>query len=183
MMFGWGAPVVVIAVLAWLTGAPTTIGELAQREALRRTLLPKSTRSYSNNDLVAWSSPLGAPALASGAAAPDAPPAATADPADPKPPVEAPHDEAWWSGRITNARGTLTRDTMLSEAVQSRINALTSDVTSRDDPAQKAQLDYERRQAIGELDRLQKAIVSDKKDIADIEEDARKQGVPAGWIR
>ena len=121
--------------------------------------------------------------MATSAAPPDTPPPTAVDPVSPAPPAEAPHDEAWWSGRMTNARGALTRDTLLAESVQSRINALTSDVVSRDDPAQKAQLDYDRRQAVGELDRLQKAIESDKKDIADIQDDARRQSVPPGWIR
>jgi hypothetical protein len=182
-MFGWGLPVVVAAFLAWLSATPASIGEIAQREALRRTLVPKSSRSYSNSDLGAFSSATDALATATSAAPPDMPPPAAADPAAPVPPAEAPHDQTWWSGRMTNARGALTRDTLLSEAVQSRINALTSDAVSRDDPAQKAQVDYERRQAVGEFDRLQKAIESDRKDIADIQEDARRQGVPPGWIR
>lgn len=182
-MFGWGLPAVVAAFLAWVTATPASIGEIAQREALRRTLVPKSSRSYSNSDLAAWSSGWGTSASAT-PVTPTDPAATAAEPAaPPTPPAEPPHDEAWWGKRITDARGSLTRDTLLADAVQSRINALTSDATYRDDPAQKAQLDYQRRQALGELDRLQKAIESDKKEITAIQDDARRQGVPPGWIR
>lgn len=183
-MFGWGLPVVLMAFLAWLNATPASLGDVAQREALRRTFVPKSSRSYTNNDLLGWSATSGPPVVARGAATVDAtPPPDASGAAAPQPPAEAPHDEAWWSGRITNARAALTRDTLLADAVQSRINALTSDAGSRDDPAQRAQLDYQRRQAIGELDRLQKAIESDKTEITTIQDEARKLGVPPGWVR
>jgi len=34
-----------------------------------------------------------------------------------------------------------------------------------------------------ELDRLKKQIVDDQKAITDIEEEARRAGVPPGWLR
>jgi hypothetical protein len=37
--------------------------------------------------------------------------------------------------------------------------------------------------AVAELQRVQGEIEQSKKDIAGIEEDARKAGVPPGWIR
>jgi hypothetical protein len=36
---------------------------------------------------------------------------------------------------------------------------------------------------LDELARLKKAIDSDKKAVADLEEEARRAGVPPGWLR
>jgi hypothetical protein len=41
----------------------------------------------------------------------------------------------------------------------------------------------DRQKALAELERLTTDIDNNKKAIADIEEDARRAGVPAGWIR
>ena len=41
----------------------------------------------------------------------------------------------------------------------------------------------ERQKTIDELNRLTKQIEGDKKAIADLQEDARRAGVPAGWLR
>jgi hypothetical protein len=44
-------------------------------------------------------------------------------------------------------------------------------------------IEQNRQKALGELGRLQKAIVDDKKAITDLEEDARRAGVSPGWLR
>ena len=71
----------------------------------------------------------------------------------------------------------------LPAMLQSRINALTTDVIARDDPAQKAVLEKQRLRALDEFKRLTEQVAKDQQAIADIEEDARKQGIPPGWIR
>jgi hypothetical protein len=81
------------------------------------------------------------------------------------------------------AREARERDQVLSDAVQSRINALTSDFINRDDPAQKQQIASQRLRALEELDRLKKQIVEDDKAINAILEDARQKNIPPGWIR
>ena len=92
-------------------------------------------------------------------------------------------DENWWRNRITTARADLQRQTLFVEALQSRINALTTDFVNRDDPAQRDQIAVDRQKNLAELDRVQKDIERLKKQIADIEEEARKADVPAGWLR
>jgi hypothetical protein len=67
--------------------------------------------------------------------------------------------------------------------LQSRINALTTDFSARSDPAQRAQIGNDRQKALTELDRVKKEIAANTKAIADIQEEARKAGVPAGWVR
>ena len=183
MMSMWQVPAVVMAFLAWLAAPPNSLGELSVRESLRRQSLPQAARVYTNHDLPA------PPAVA-------APPATTppvasetgAEPAKPsttKPAESAPvkHDEAWWRDRITKAREALGRDQMLAAALQSQINALTSDAINRDDPVQKARLFEQRQKTIDELDRQMKTIEADQKDIQAILDDAKKSDVPVGWIR
>ena len=41
----------------------------------------------------------------------------------------------------------------------------------------------ERQKAIDELNRLKKEIEDDKKAIAALQEEARRAGVPPGWLR
>ena len=67
--------------------------------------------------------------------------------------------------------------------MQNRISSLTADFTSRDDPAQRAKIGEDRRKALDQLDRMQKQIAADQKAIEQVQEDARRQGVPAGWVR
>ncbi|MDQ3168574.1 MAG: hypothetical protein M3Q55_00355 [Acidobacteriota bacterium] len=92
-------------------------------------------------------------------------------------------DEKTWRARITTARSNLSRAQIFAEALQSRVNALTVDFTNRDDPAQRQQLFEQRQQALAELSRVQGEIAAFTQEIADIEEDARRLGVPPGWLR
>jgi hypothetical protein len=57
------------------------------------------------------------------------------------------------------------------------------DFINRDDPVQRAQIDQQRVKAVAELERTQREVENNKKAIGAIEEDARKAGVPAGWLR
>lgn len=160
-----------------LTGPTASLGEVAWRESLRRASQATSVTTLNNASLGPVPERPARPA----------PPAAGATAVDPEaaPPGEAdePHDEAWWRARMTTARETLGRNRVLRDALQSRVSALASDIVGRDDPAQRAQLIEARQQAMAELDRLVKQIQDDEKAIVGIEEDARKAGVPPGWIR
>jgi hypothetical protein len=107
--------------------------------------------------------------------------AGEAQPSTPQP--EPKKNEAYWRGRITEARQNLARSQMFHDALQSRINALTTDFVARDDPAQRRVIEADRLKALAELDRVTKEIAQFKKGIADIEEEARRAAVPPGWLR
>ena len=174
-----------------------TLGEVAKKEADRRKAQPPAGKVYTNKDLPASAqTPAGAPGA--GAAAPvDPVAAATAEkPAEQKPQGEAKpegevkpepageqKDEAWWKNRIMSTREELRRNEMFAEALQTRINALSRDYTSRDNPAQRRQIGQDRADALSELNRVKADVERGKKQIADIEEEARKAGVPPGWLR
>ena len=170
----WQNPAIVAALLAWLATPPASIGDAAQREALRRQATPASTASFTN---IGQPEPVPPPSVVAPAEA------AVSVPPTPTPTTEERHDEKWWRARITEARATLERSEVLADAMQSRINALQTDVVNRDDPFQQAQLRRQLGQALGELERLKVQIEADKKAIADIQEDARRLDVPPGWIR
>ena len=175
-----------------------TLGEVAKKEADRRKAQPSAGKVYTNKDLPASAQApaTGAPASGRETAPPvDPVAAATAQkPADAKPEGEAKaegetkpegetKDEAWWKNRVMSTREELRRNEMFAEALQTRINALSRDYTSRDNPAQRRQIGQERAESLSELSRVKQDVERGKKQIADIEEEARKAGVPPGWLR
>jgi hypothetical protein len=136
-----------VAILAWpsMLGGQT-LADVARAEEARRKAVKVPSKVYTNDDLKgAGGSSAPTPALAAqpapaggaqaaGAAKPDA---AKAD-QPPAPGDEPKKDEQYWRGRITAARDTLAHDKVLADALQSRVNALTTDFTNASDPAQRA---------------------------------------------
>jgi hypothetical protein len=174
-MSQWQLPAVVALILTWLNAPSPSLGDLARREALRRQLTPASTRSLNVNDLPATG---GAVAIPVSLGSPDEQAASGGD-AEKK----DEKGEKYWRDRMAAARQALDRDRMMVEAMQSRINALTTDFIARDDPAQKAILEQTRIKALEELERLKKQVTADEKEIENVQTDARRAGVPAGWVR
>jgi hypothetical protein len=172
----WQAPAVFV-VFTWLSMPPGTLGQAARQEALRRSLMPKSAAAFSLYEWPVSASP------AEAVAPPGAPAVAALTPAPAAVPGEPPRDEAWWRGRAAAARAALERDQTLADAMESHINALKNEAISRDDPAQQALFRGRLASALVELDRLKQQIAAGRQAILDIEEDARRKGIPAGWIR
>lgn len=164
-----------------------SLADVARKEEQRRKDIKDPAKVYTNKDLE--------PAPAASAPAADA--AAPASPSDSSPPAKADKpadtagksdkgevkDQAYWQGRLKELQSALDRDQTYADALQSRINALTTDFVNRDDPAQRAGIERDRQKAVAELDRLKKQIVADKKAIDDLQEEARRAGVPPGWLR
>jgi chromosome segregation ATPase len=163
-----------------LTGiaAAQSLGDVAKQEEARRKAVASAGKVYTSDSLRPEPS-AAAPAVPAAAAATSAPAAPDKREAsqDPK------KDEANWKQRIAAERTALSRAQLFAESLQSRINALTNDFSARDDPFQRNQIGQDRQKAIAELDRVHKEIADHTKAITDIQEDARKAGVPAGWVR
>ena len=83
-------------------------------------------------------------------------------------------DQAYWQTRMTTAREELRRNEMFAEALQTRINALNRDFNSRDNPAQRSAIGADRTEAVKELTRVKQDVERGKKQIVDLEEEARK---------
>ncbi|MBI1873143.1 MAG: hypothetical protein HYS05_04535 [Acidobacteria bacterium] len=179
-----------------------TLADVAKKEEERRKAVKQPSKVITNEDLKPVRTPdrpATAPAAAptesakpaqpgtappaDASAKPPAPGAATpAKPAGEASPGEK-KDETYWRNRITTVRTALQRNLVYVDAMQSRINALTTDFVNRDDPAQRAVIAADRQKALAELDRLKKEIEAQTKEIAQIEEEARRAGVPPGWLR
>lgn len=167
--------------------AAQSLGDLARQEQERRKAVKAPAKVITNKDLgpvpPAPKSPAPAAPTASAEAPPPAEDARQTDQDKAKDPTEPIKDQAYWSGRMKASQASLERDQTYIEALQSRINALSTDFVNRDDPVQQSAIGRDRQKAVDELNRLNTAILVNKKAIADIEEEARRAGVPPGWLR
>lgn len=186
------------AAFALLVAAPVTapaqsLADVARASNAKKKEQPKPGKVYTNDNLrqdITPSTPsVVTPATSDGTA--------TATPAEAAPAAAAPavstdagaspdggsRDEKYWRGRMTAARDALERANSFAAALQSQINGLTTEFVNRDDPAQRAGIEQRRTKAVAELERVQREVEAAKKAIATVEDDARKAGVPAGWLR
>jgi hypothetical protein len=166
-----------------------TLADLAKKEQERRKASPPAVKTYTNDDLKKLPPAPDGPAKPADKAKPDdaGKPADAAAPTEVKPdpaaPAEPAKDEKFWRGRITAAKDDLTRNESFRDALQSQINALSAEFSARDDPYQRAKIADDRQKKIAELARVNQEIEKGKKLIVDIEEEARRAGVPPGWLR
>jgi hypothetical protein len=196
-----GAALIVLAAAAAVSAQ--TLGDVARQEAERRKTIKSTAKVITNESLRREVPP--APAVGD-AAAPPATPGAPATPAAPAagaaaapaagapapaapgapgaPAAPAPaNDEASWRKRVTDARDALSRLQIFADALQTRINTLSADFVNRDDPAQRNIIAADRQKALAELDRVKQDILTQQKAITAVQDEARKAGVPAGWVR
>jgi hypothetical protein len=168
-----------------------SLADVARQEEARRKAVAGSGKVYTNDNVRAEPRPAPEPAPAatpsanagdtakSDGATSDAAKSATATAAA----TTEKRDEDYWRKRLGAARDTLSRAQMFAEALQSRINGLTADFTARDDPAQRSAVAQDRDKALAELDRVRKEIQDTNKAIEAIQDEGRRAGAPAGWLR
>ncbi len=192
-----------LVVLMTLAGsrvaAAQSLAEVAEREESRRKSIQNPSRVYTNDDLKG-ANPVRAPTPAKPLVSPpvvappaDDPSSAPKDEApSPKPAASADRaqgsdsarkDAIWWRSRIAKLEEDVDRTRTYMDALQSRINALTTDFVNRDDPYQRAVIEGDRVKAIAELERLKKELQLQTKAVDDLREEARRAGVPPGWLR
>jgi hypothetical protein len=163
-----------------------SLADVARAEEARRKTVTQPAKVYTNDDLKQAGNSAPPPAPAQPGATPAAG-AATAGSATTGQPAASADtstkDEKYWKDRITSAREALAHSKVLVDALQSRVNALTTDFVNTSDPAQRAVVENNRNTALAEMDRLTKEIAKQTKAITDIDEEARKASVPAGWLR
>jgi len=161
-----------------------SLGDVARKEEERRKENKKPAKLYTNKDL--GSAPLPPPLPAAQAAQPASgkdDKAKDAEKTKDQDKDDKTKDQAYWSSKKKALVQQLDRDQTYADALQSRINGLATEIISRDDPAQRTTLSRDRAKAAAELERLQKSIQDDKKAISDLDEEARRAGVPPGWLR
>lgn len=184
---------ILMVTTVWLSGViplrAQSLGEIARKEEERRKSVKSgSTRVYTNKDLGGASAPSASAVEApvpepDGGQSPDATDEQSAAAETEATPNDSARDEAFWRKRMNDLTSTLQRNLTYIEALQSRINALTTDFVNRDDPAQRSTIEADRQTAIAELERLQTQVQDDRKAITDLKDEARRAGVPPGWLR
>lgn len=189
----------VLLLVCVATVSAQSLGDLARQDEERRKTLATASKVYTNESL----RPEGAPAGPVTEPSVESPPAESAgdpsipadgepvsdpaaDPAEDSPEEEpdgAPMAEADWRRRIADTRQAEARARILADALQSRINVLAADFVNRDDPAQRDVVAADRQNALAELARVTEEIEQHRQAVIDIQEEARRAGVPAGWVR
>jgi hypothetical protein len=207
----WGAAYCACAVLS-VSAAAQSLADVARAEAERRKTIAQPSRVYTNRDLKPVPGPVPAPPAEAGDTSPDVAPSAarkkrngpSPGAASRRPPAETgddlkdpeedadtteheeerrKDDEQRWRARMAEARDQVRRSRMFADALQSRINALNADFSARDDPAQRSVIGTELNKALAELERVRGDIEAQDKAVTDLEEEARRSGVPPGWLR
>lgn len=175
--------------------AAQSLADVAKAEEARRKTVKGKVKVYTNESLrgadggepPAPVTPQAASAAASAAANP-APagakpaPAPGAKPATP-PAADTAKDEKFWRDRLAAARDALRRSQTFADALQSQINGLYTEFVNMSDPAQRSLIEQKRLGAIAEQDRVKADIARHTKTLAEIEDEARRANVPAGWLR
>jgi hypothetical protein len=193
-----------LVILALLIGSDSVAGQsladVARAEEVRRKTIKEPAKVYTDGDLKgggaaaapAPTSPMPPGMPTSIAGIPVKPgmekPAPKDQPKTDEPKTDEskaaePKKDEKTERAIAALRNALTRNKILADALQSRINALNTDFVNRDDPIQRAGIEKDRRAALAELDRVKQDIEKSNQAIAALEEEARKAGVPPGWLR
>ena len=174
--------------------AAQSLGDVAKKEEQRRKTV-KSGKVYTNDELkrdptpsVPASASTGTTSTPSASSTPAPAPASSGnnagkDDSANKDGSADKSDEKTWRKRITNARESLQRSQAFADALQSQLNALSTDFVNRDDPIQRQQIAKQRDGVVAELDRVKKEVAAQTKAISDIQEEARRANVPPGWVR
>lgn len=176
----------ILAVCAAVSSAQS-LADVARAEEARRKTVKAPSKTYTNADLKGGTdsspdvaSPSAASTTVASGSAQTAKPAAAADASAQQDPKK---NEKYWRDRLTAAQQAMARNKVLVDALQSRVNALTTDFVNTADPAQRAVVEQNRNTALAEMDRVKKDIDTGNKEITAIQEEARKANVPAGWLR
>jgi hypothetical protein len=158
--------------------AAQSLGTVAKQSEAQRKATKSSGKVYTNDSLKS------APAPSQPAPSPTpSTPTSEQPAADAKAKSDPARDEATWRERIKSERDALARSESFAAALQSQINGLYAEFTACQAPTQCKDVTEKRQKSIAELDRVKKEIAAHTKAITDIQEEARKAGVPAGWVR
>src|SRR5690349_6933455 len=163
-------------------GTPLTaqsLADVARAEETRRKNVKAGAKVYTNDDL--------GRAPATSAAPPQtAPVESSAKPGDGKPEDQKTNPartEKYWKDRASAIQQSLSRSKLVLDALQSQVNGLNAEFVNTDDPGQRGLVEARIQRATAELQRVQQDIETQTKAAADLQEEARKAGVPAGWLR
>ena len=169
-----------------------SLADVSRVEEARRRAIRNPARVYTNADLggrglLTTAAPRPRPVTTptDGASAPSSATGPAPDaPAGTQPQASAgQRDEAYWRNRISAVRGQIAQSERSRDAFQNHVSSLQADFTAVDDPAQQALIFSQRQQALADLAGADAEIERLNEEIAEIEDEARRAGVPPGWLR
>jgi hypothetical protein len=169
-----GSVVAGVLVAGVAASSAQSLADVARKEEARRQKIAKPSKVYTDEDVQKYA-PLtsSAQAKASTVTALDA----NGKPVGQQAAAEGlPADEAGWRARLQNARDGLDRDRLLVSALEQQARSAKGRADG-DEPAN----DASPRSA--EIKRLKAEMDAYRATLANAEEDARKAGVPPGWVR
>jgi hypothetical protein len=70
-----------------------------------------------------------------------------------------------------------------ADALQVKINSLQRDAVNLDDPLAQTRARLELNKSITELGRVKDQVKAGQQQLADIQAEARRLNIPAGWVR
>jgi hypothetical protein len=175
-----GTVVAGVLIAGVVASSAQSLADVARTEESRRKAIKAPAKVYTDADVEKY-----APVTASAQAAATT---VTALDANGKPVGQnadgLPSDEAGWRERMQNARDGLDRDRLLLSALEQQATRAAMRKTGNDalaDGGNAAVDDVAGRAA--EVKRLKAEMDSYRATLANAEEDARKAGVPPGWVR
>ena len=84
---------------------------------------------------------------------------------------------------MAEARRAVEQAERRNADLQTRVNRLWADFTARDDPAQRVAIEQDRLAALAELEETRAEADDLARAVDDVREEARRAGVPPGWLR
>ncbi len=96
--------------------------------------------------------------------------------------AEPARDEASWKGRMHRLRDQFSRDLTDRKAAERRVRQVSAYPIAAGDRLQSA-IEAERLRAAAELSKLTAMVEYDVRAIRELEDEARRAGVPPGWLR
>jgi predicted RNase H-like nuclease (RuvC/YqgF family) len=166
------------AAVAWPLPPATgqSLAEIAAKEKKRRT--GHAAKTYSNRDLENLSqSPSPSPAEAE----------EKKTEAEPAPTGTANADEATWRARARSLREDVEQAEHRKADLQAELDTLSADIQPNPadlrDPSRLQKREAAKAELRQKIEDAQKALELAKKAVADLEEEARRQRVPPGWLR
>jgi len=177
--------------LAAEASGQTPLVDAARRERARRAAIPpdQKARVYTNDDLrVSGGLTIGllpTNVEAAAASAPGGSPVAAPDEGEPaaEPEAAAVRGEDYWRTRIAAARDAQARAALMAAALQNRADGLWAQFTAIDDPVQRGAVERQRLETLGALEETRAERDRLGGEIREIEDEARRSGVPPGWLR
>ena len=97
----------------------------------------------------------------------------------------APHDENYWRAEATRRREAVKVADSRVQMLEAQVAGLRSDMspTNTQDPNRLQNQDRELRQAQDNLETARRDLDAARQALANLDDEARRAGVPPGWVR